>query len=53
MTMEEFLEAQRQAGLYDGPQRPDTVERIPGQRAIEAVLDRRPSGGISWLWTKS
>ena len=39
LTMEDFLEAQRQAGLYDSPVRPDAVERIPGQRAIEAVLD--------------
>jgi len=43
--MEEFLEAQRQAGLYDSPQRPDTVERIPGQRTIDAVLDPETKRG--------
>jgi len=45
MTMEEFLEAQRVAGLYDGPQRPDAVERIPGERTIEAVLDPEAKRG--------
>jgi hypothetical protein len=39
MTMEKLMEAQRQAGLYDCPIRPDAVKRIPSQRTIEAVLD--------------
>ena len=45
MTMEQFLEAQRQAGLYDSPIRPDAVERIPGQRMIEGVLDPETKRG--------
>jgi hypothetical protein len=44
-TMEEFLEAQRQAGLNDSPIRPDAVERIPGQRTIEDVLDPETKRG--------
>jgi hypothetical protein len=44
-TMEEFLEAQRQAGLNDSPIRPDAVERIPGQRTIENVLDPEIKSG--------
>ncbi|ABD55812.1 hypothetical protein [Jannaschia sp. CCS1] len=37
MSMEEFLEAQRQAGTYDSPIRPDAVKRIPGEP--EVVVD--------------
>lgn len=47
MTMEEFVEAQRPAGLHDSPIRPDAAKRIPRQRTIEAVLDLRRSAAIS------
>jgi hypothetical protein len=42
MTMEEFLEAQREAGMYDSPIRPDAVKRIPGEPdpvTVEGELD--------------
>lgn len=45
MTMEEFLEAERQAGRYASPIRPDAVERLPGQRTIEVVLDPETKRG--------
>jgi len=45
MTMEEFLEAHRKAGLYDGPKRADAVERISGHRTIEGVLDTETKRG--------
>ena len=37
MTMEEFLEAQRETGTYDSPIRPDAVKRISGEP--EVVVD--------------
>ena len=39
MTMEEFLEERRRAGELPVGARPGTVERIPGQRTIEAAID--------------
>lgn len=35
MSMEEFLEAQRQAGTYDSPIRPDAVKRIPASQTTD------------------
>ena len=43
-----FLEARRLAGLYDSLQRIDTMERIPGQRSIDAVLHSATTWAIEF-----
>ena len=45
MTMEEFLEERREAGMLENAPRPDAVKRIPGGQPPQAILDPETNRG--------